>query len=120
MGAANFGISSTIMEVFGVATGAGAKIFQLIDNVPTINPLLNKGITPERVEGNIELKDVFFHYPSRPDVPVSILFNFQYYKKYIYNAKCFKKILLFFKFLYKKQGRGTLVVSAKNVESVLY
>lgn len=71
MGSANFGISSTLMEVFGVARGAGAQIFNLIDNVPTINPLLNNGITPNSIAGNLELKGVKFHYPSRPDVPVS-------------------------------------------------
>lgn len=72
-GSANFGISSTLMEVFGVARGAGAQIFFLIDNVPTINPLLNRGTLPKDIEGNIELKNVQFHYPSRPDVPVSYI-----------------------------------------------
>ncbi|XP_061383690.1 ATP-dependent translocase ABCB1-like [Danaus plexippus] len=70
MGSANFGISSTLMDVFGVARGAGAQIFHLIDNVPLINPLLNRGIVPNSIEGKIELKNVVFHYPSRPDVPV--------------------------------------------------
>jgi ATP-binding cassette, subfamily B (MDR/TAP), member 1 len=72
MGSANFGISSTLMEVFGVARGAGAQIFNLIDNVPSINPLLNEGNTPTTISGNIELKDVVFHYPSRSDVPVRL------------------------------------------------
>lgn len=70
MGSANFGISSTLMEVFGVARGAGAQIFNLIDNVPYINPFLNRGFTPSTIEGNIEFNNVVFHYPSRPDVPV--------------------------------------------------
>ncbi|XP_013164675.1 PREDICTED: multidrug resistance protein 1A-like [Papilio xuthus] len=70
MGSANFGISSTLMEVFGIARGAGAQIFHLIDMVPSINPLLNRGVVPSTAEGHIELKDVYFHYPSRPDVPV--------------------------------------------------
>lgn len=70
MGSANFGISSTLMEVFGGARGAGAQIFNLIDNIPTINPLLNRGLKPNTIDGNIELKNVVFHYPSRPDVPV--------------------------------------------------
>nr|XP_049698231.1 ATP-dependent translocase ABCB1 isoform X1 [Helicoverpa armigera]XP_049698232.1 ATP-dependent translocase ABCB1 isoform X2 [Helicoverpa armigera] len=69
-GSANFGISSTLMEVFGSARGAGAQIFNMIDNIPTINPLLNRGTTPPNIQGNIELKNVIFHYPSRPDVPV--------------------------------------------------
>ncbi|KAF9409367.1 hypothetical protein HW555_011261 [Spodoptera exigua] len=57
-GSANFGISSTLMEVFGSARGAGAHIFNMIDNVPTINPLQNRGTVPSNIEGNIELKDV--------------------------------------------------------------
>nr|XP_032517288.1 ATP-dependent translocase ABCB1-like [Danaus plexippus plexippus] len=71
MGSTNFGISSTLMDAFGVARGAGAQIFNLIDNVPKINPSLNRGITPKSIDGDIEFKNVFFHYPSRPDVPVS-------------------------------------------------
>ncbi|KAJ8733987.1 hypothetical protein PYW07_014538 [Mythimna separata] len=69
-GSANFGISSTLMEVFGSARGAGAQIFNMIDNVPTINPLQNSGTVPKDIDGNIELKNVVFHYPSRTDVPV--------------------------------------------------
>lgn len=71
MGSTNFGISSTLMDAFGVARGAGTQIFNLIDNVPKINPSLNRGITPKSIDGDIEFKNVFFHYPSRPDVPVS-------------------------------------------------
>lgn len=70
MGSANFGISSTLMEVFGVARGAGAQIFNLIDNVPTINPLLDRGVVPDTIDGNIEFNSVLFNYPTRPDVPV--------------------------------------------------
>ncbi|CAB3248407.1 unnamed protein product [Arctia plantaginis] len=74
-GSANFGISSTLMDVFGSARGAGAQIFNMIDNVPTINPLLDNGIKPRTVEGNIELRNVVFHYPSRPDVPTKNKFR---------------------------------------------
>ncbi|XP_059052240.1 ATP-dependent translocase ABCB1-like [Achroia grisella] len=69
-GSENFGMLSSLVEVFGVACGAGAQIFKLIDNVPTINPLLNQGDVPKNIDGNIELKNVIFHYPSKPDMPV--------------------------------------------------
>lgn len=75
MGTGQFGISSTLMEVFGVARGAGEQIFRLINNVPNINPLLNRGFTPATIDGSIELKNVVFHYPTRPDVPVRCYFN---------------------------------------------
>ncbi|XP_052753180.1 ATP-dependent translocase ABCB1-like isoform X2 [Galleria mellonella] len=69
-GSEHFGMLSSLVEVFGVACGAGAQIFSLIDNVPTIDSLLNKGAVPKHIDGNIELKNVVFHYPSKPDVPV--------------------------------------------------
>lgn len=67
----NFGIVGSLMRSFGLARGAGAQIFNLLQNVPTINPLLDRGFKPHTAEGTIELKNVVFQYPSRPDVPVS-------------------------------------------------
>lgn len=64
-----------MMETFGTATGAAAHIFKLIDNVPKINPELDRGFPLDVLRGNISFNDVQFHYPSRPDVPVSLLPN---------------------------------------------
>ncbi|KAJ8731260.1 hypothetical protein PYW07_004424 [Mythimna separata] len=66
----NLGVVGTIFRSFGLARGAGAQIFHLLQNVPTINPLLDRGFRPAAAEGTIQLKDVVFQYPSRPDVPV--------------------------------------------------
>ncbi|XP_045772546.1 ATP-dependent translocase ABCB1-like isoform X2 [Maniola jurtina] len=66
----NFESSSSLMDTFGTATGAGAQIFKLIDNVPKINSELDRGVEFNNTVGNIVLDNVFFHYPSRPDVPV--------------------------------------------------
>ena len=67
----NFGVVGSLVRSFGLARGAGAQIFQLLQNVPSINPLLDRGIRPGAAEGTIELKNVVFQYPSRPNVPVS-------------------------------------------------
>ncbi|XP_022813968.1 multidrug resistance protein 1B-like [Spodoptera litura] len=66
----NFGMVGSLVRSFGLARGAGAQIFNLLQNVPTINPLLDRGFKPHTAEGTIELKNVVFQYPSRPDVPV--------------------------------------------------
>ncbi|KAI9343429.1 P-loop containing nucleoside triphosphate hydrolase protein [Zopfochytrium polystomum] len=55
-----------------VASGIGAasKIFEVIDRKSPIDPSSEKGLKLESVVGVIEFKDVDFHYPQRPDVPV--------------------------------------------------
>lgn len=74
MGGMNFGMSTPFIEIFGIAKGAGAKIFSVIESKPKINPLADLGLKPNKVIGNIIFKDVSFNYPSRPDVPVSTYF----------------------------------------------
>lgn len=65
------GAVGAMMSSFGSARGAAAQIFHLVDNKPTINPYLHLGLTPKSIEGNVEFKNVTFHYPSRPDIMVS-------------------------------------------------
>lgn len=67
----NFGMSSPYIEAFGLSKAAGAKIFQIIDNIPIINLSKGKGETISRLNGTIIFKNVKFDYPSRKDVPVS-------------------------------------------------
>ncbi|XP_052741208.1 multidrug resistance protein homolog 49-like isoform X2 [Bicyclus anynana] len=69
MASMHFEMASPLMDTFGTATGAGAQIFRLIDNVPKINNS-DAGVAMDSMYGNISLNNVVFHYPSRPDVPV--------------------------------------------------
>ncbi|KAG0215334.1 Multidrug resistance protein 1 [Mortierella sp. GBA30] len=55
---------------FATAQGAAYHIFQTIDRVPTIDSSNPGGAKPENVKGHIVVRDVDFHYPSRPDVPI--------------------------------------------------
>lgn len=66
----NLGLSAPYMEVFGSAKGAAAKIYDVIDNIPTINSCKGHGKRPSKITGNIIFKNVHFQYPSRPDVKV--------------------------------------------------
>ncbi|XP_075977925.1 ATP-dependent translocase ABCB1-like [Anticarsia gemmatalis] len=66
----SFSSVGPLVQVMGVARGAGAQIYRVLDNVPTINPLLDRGLKPPTIAGRVEFKNVHFSYPSRPDVPV--------------------------------------------------
>lgn len=53
---------------FMSAAGAASRIFQILDRVPQIAPA--GGAELPRIEGAIQIDQVTFAYPSRPDVPV--------------------------------------------------
>nr|POE80441.1 putative multidrug resistance protein [Quercus suber] len=57
------------------ATTAASRIFEMIDRVPTIDSEDKKGKALSFVRGDIEFKDVYFCYPSRPDTPILEDFN---------------------------------------------
>ncbi|KAI8381003.1 P-loop containing nucleoside triphosphate hydrolase protein [Radiomyces spectabilis] len=52
------------------AAGAAYKIFETIDRVPDIDPDSTEGIIPEKLEGEIEFRNVQFKYPTRPDITI--------------------------------------------------
>ncbi|XP_045448212.1 ATP-dependent translocase ABCB1-like [Melitaea cinxia] len=65
-----FGMIGNLMTSLGSARGAGASIFYVLHSRPIINPLLDRGIKPELMEGDIDFKNVYFEYPSRPGIKV--------------------------------------------------
>lgn len=58
---------SDVWADFMKATGAAARIFEILDRSPTI---ARGGRRPERTLGAITLEDVSFRYPARPDAEV--------------------------------------------------
>ncbi|KAF9570080.1 Multidrug resistance protein 1 [Mortierella alpina] len=52
------------------AQGAAYSTFKTIDRVPIIDSANPEGAKPENFRGHIVIRDVDFHYPSRPDVPI--------------------------------------------------
>lgn len=54
------------MQVFNQAKAAGFEIFQVIQRKPRIS-YSSKGKELEQIDGNIDIRDVCFAYPSRPD-----------------------------------------------------
>ncbi|KAK9367914.1 P-loop containing nucleoside triphosphate hydrolase protein [Lipomyces kononenkoae] len=65
------------VRAVAAATSAINKIFTTIDRDSAIDSSSESGRTLSTIEGNIELKNIKFIYPSRPDVVVMQDFNLQ-------------------------------------------
>lgn len=75
MGSMNIGMASPYIEAFGIAKGACAKVFKIIDQIPTINPIEQKGYELNQPLTQIEFCDIDFCYPSRKKVQILNKFN---------------------------------------------
>ncbi|KAG9407947.1 ABC transporter B member 10 [Aphanomyces cochlioides] len=70
MAAQSVGQSASIFGDRDIAKKSAAKIFSIVDRKPLIASATDEGVKPNVIQGRIEFKDVFFNYPSRPDVKV--------------------------------------------------
>ncbi|CAK4095929.1 unnamed protein product, partial [Aphanomyces euteiches] len=70
MASESLGHTASHMGDVYAAKRAAAKIFSIVDRKPLIDSTSEEGIKLDRVTGRIEFKDIFFNYPSRPDVKV--------------------------------------------------
>lgn len=58
------------MNAFARARAAAAKIFFIIDHKPSIERNNESGLELDNVHGHVELKNVNFSYPSRPQIQI--------------------------------------------------
>ncbi|KAL8516702.1 hypothetical protein ACS0TY_015094 [Phlomoides rotata] len=70
IGGLALGQSAPSMSAFAKARVAAAKIYRIIDHKPTVGTNRGSGLELESVTGQLELKNVDFCYPSRPDVQI--------------------------------------------------
>ncbi|XP_050194817.1 ATP-dependent translocase ABCB1 [Myiozetetes cayanensis] len=70
IGAFSIGQTAPSIEAFASARGAAYVIFNIIDNEPQIDSYSEAGYKPDHIKGNLEFKNVYFNYPSRPDVEI--------------------------------------------------
>ncbi|TPX35876.1 hypothetical protein SmJEL517_g01675 [Synchytrium microbalum] len=75
IGAFSIGQASQPVAAMSSAQGAAYRIFETIDRVSPIDYKSKEGKKLEKVDGNIEFKNVDFRYPTRPDVQVLANFN---------------------------------------------
>ncbi|XP_062600445.1 ATP-dependent translocase ABCB1-like isoform X1 [Saccostrea cucullata] len=64
------GYATPPLGKFSEARGAAYTVYQLIEQVPEIDSASGEGLQPDGVTGNVELRNVKFRYPARPEVQV--------------------------------------------------
>ncbi|KAL3520107.1 hypothetical protein ACH5RR_018256 [Cinchona calisaya] len=70
MGGMSLGQTSPCLNAFAAGQAAAYKMFETIKRVPLIDAYDKSGIFVEDLKGEIDLKNVFFKYPARPDVQI--------------------------------------------------
>ncbi|GMN63161.1 hypothetical protein TIFTF001_032223 [Ficus carica] len=65
-------ILSALPNLTGIteALAASTRVLEMIDRVPAIDSEDRKGKALSHVRGEVEFKNIYFSYPSRPDTPV--------------------------------------------------
>jgi len=66
----SLGQTSPSLNAFAAGRAAAFKMFETIKRSPKIDAYDMSGSVLEDIRGDIELKDVYFRYPARPDVQI--------------------------------------------------
>ncbi|XP_024020533.1 ABC transporter B family member 9 isoform X2 [Morus notabilis] len=69
-GGMSLGQTSPCLNAFASGKAAAYKMFETIKRKPNIDAYDTNGIVLEDMRGEIELKNVYFRYPARPDVQI--------------------------------------------------
>nr|DAD48108.1 TPA_asm: hypothetical protein HUJ06_018045 [Nelumbo nucifera] len=76
-GGMSLGQTSPCLNAFAAGQAAAYKMFETIKRKPLIDPYDMSGIVLGDIKGNIELKDIYFSYPARPNVHIFSGFSLQ-------------------------------------------
>ncbi|XP_046851815.1 ATP-dependent translocase ABCB1-like [Xenia sp. Carnegie-2017] len=63
------------LQAMATSRAASYNIFAIIDREPVVDALTDEGLKPEKMDANVEFRNVKFRYPTRPDLKVLRGFN---------------------------------------------
>ncbi|GAU19632.1 hypothetical protein TSUD_383260 [Trifolium subterraneum] len=72
----SLGQATPILNAFTTGKVAAYRMFETIKRKPKIDAYETSGLVLENIKGDIELKDIYFRYPTRPDVLIFSGFSF--------------------------------------------
>ena len=73
----SLGQTSPCLNAFASGQAAAYKMFETIERKSKINPYDTSGMVLEDLDGEVELRDVYFRYPTRPEVQIFSGFSLQ-------------------------------------------
>eukprot|EP00727_Mastigamoeba_balamuthi_P006102 m51a1_g2110 putative multidrug resistance protein 1 (1352) ;mRNA; f:1624717-1629060 len=123
MGAMALSQVGTLVSSFLEATGSAYELFRTIDRHSRINPLSGDGDVVE-IDGEIELRNVYFRYPTRPEVEVLKNFSLRIHKgqtvAFVGGSGCGKSTIvgLLERFYDIEKGYGALLIDGRPTTSI--
>uniref|UniRef100_A0A8C9W2N8 ATP-binding cassette, sub-family B (MDR/TAP), member 4 n=1 Tax=Scleropages formosus TaxID=113540 RepID=A0A8C9W2N8_SCLFO len=76
-GALAVGEANSFTPNYAKAKVSASHLFMLLNREPVIDNESEEGDKPSQFEGNVRFRNVLFHYPSRPEVPILQGLNLQ-------------------------------------------
>ena len=64
------GYAFAFISDFNKAMVAAARVFHLLDRKPLIDANPSTGLKLEDINGNVDIKEARFHYPTRPNIQI--------------------------------------------------